>query len=119
MLFCGDVTDAIFIDRAVQGTVGEFGRLDYAVNSAGTMGPSQSSQEISLEEHDRVMNINYRGTFICAKAEAGAMLRNSRVHSGKVLSQRGAIVNIASALGIVAMDRARTWTEIVVVKLPS
>lgn len=118
MLFCGDVTDPIFIDRAVQGTVGELGQLDYAVNSAGTMGPPQNSQEIPLEEHDRVMNINYRGTFICAKAEARAMLRNSRVHSGKVPSQRGAIVNIASSLGIVAKDRARKSNKIVV-KQPS
>jgi len=49
--------------RAVEKTVATFGRLDVLVNNAGTAIP-KTFEETTLEEMDRVVDINVRGTFV-------------------------------------------------------
>jgi 3-oxoacyl-[acyl-carrier protein] reductase len=49
--------------RAVEKTVATFGRLDVLVNNAGTAIP-KTFEETTLEEMDRVIDINVRGTFV-------------------------------------------------------
>lgn len=91
----------------VDATVAEFGRLDYAVNAAGTIGPWANSQQLKLEDADRVMNVNYRGTFLCGRAEVRAMLKNEPAGPDDIPGQRGAIVHIASGLSSVGREGAR------------
>lgn len=97
----GSTTVQSFTERMVDGTISVYGRLDYAVNCAGTLGPPSTSHEIDLNEHDRVMNVNHRGTFLSNRAELGAMLKNEPLVVDDSHGQRGSIVNIASTWGIV------------------
>ena len=57
-----DATDAGAVSAAVEKTVTTFGRLDVLVNNAGTAIP-KTFEETTLEEMDRVININIRGVF--------------------------------------------------------
>ncbi|MBB6730310.1 SDR family NAD(P)-dependent oxidoreductase [Cohnella zeiphila] len=63
-----------------------FGRLDIVVNNAG-FGIWKSPLELAVEEWDRVLNVNLRGTFLLSREAAKVMKRQG---SG------GAIVNISS-----------------------
>src|ERR1700735_100563 len=55
-----DAADVAAVKRAVEKTVATFGRLDVLVNSAGTAIP-KAFEETTLEEMDRVIDINVRG----------------------------------------------------------
>src|SRR3989454_1264524 len=62
-----DATDAGASKAAVEKTVTTFGKLDVLVNNAGTAIP-KTFEETTLEEMDRVLNINVRGVFIATQA---------------------------------------------------
>lgn len=81
-----DATDAGASKAAVTKTVATFGRLDVLVNNAGTAIP-KSFEESTLEDLDRVININIRGTFFATQAAL------------KHLQSGGRIVMIGSCVG--------------------
>ena len=86
-----DVTRADDVQAALQTTVDEFGRLDYAFNNAGIEQASkQPAAELSEEEWDRIIAVNLRGVFLCLKYEIPLMLRQGG----------GAIVNTSSGAGV-------------------
>jgi len=105
----GDISNEIFVDKLTSAVVERFGRIDYAVNCAGILGDSQPSTETSLEDFDRVNNVNYRGLWLCSRAQIRAMLKQERLgsHDATRPGERGSIVNIASQLGIVGRPSAR------------
>jgi len=91
-----DVARGTDVARAVRGTVERFGKLNVLVNNAGALHVS-TVEGISEEEWDRVMMVNVKGPFLTSRA----VLPEFRKCGG------GAIVNIGSVLGLVAMkDRA-------------
>jgi 3-oxoacyl-[acyl-carrier protein] reductase len=55
-----DAADAKAVEAAVEKAVATFGRLDVLVNNAGTVIPKRF-EETTLEEMDRVIDINVRG----------------------------------------------------------
>jgi len=73
-----DAADADAVKAAVEKTVGAFGRLDILVNNAGTAIPKKF-EETTLEEMDRVIDINIRGTFIATQAALKHMQDGGRV----------------------------------------
>src|SRR6202795_3699347 len=81
-----DATDAKAVEAAVEKAVAAFGRLDILVNSAGTAIP-KTFEETTLEEMDRVIDINIRGTFVATQA------------SLKHMKNAGRIIMIGSSVG--------------------
>jgi 3-oxoacyl-[acyl-carrier protein] reductase len=73
-----DAADADASKAAVEKTVATFGRLDVLVNNAGTAIPKRF-EETTLEELDRVININVRGTFIATQAALKHMKSGGRI----------------------------------------
>ncbi len=82
-----DVSVASSVEQMVAHTIDVFGRLDYAINNAGIEGKLNGITELSENDWDQVMDINLKGTFLCMKYEAKAMLNPGH---------GGAIVNIGS-----------------------
>lgn len=81
-----DSTNADAIVAAVEKTVATFGKLDVLVNNAGTAIP-KPFEEATIEELDRVLNLNIRGLFVATKAAL------------KHLNDGGRIINIGSCVG--------------------
>jgi 3-oxoacyl-[acyl-carrier protein] reductase len=73
-----DAADAKAVKAAVEKTVATFGRLDVLVNNAGTAIP-KTFEETTLEEMDRVIDINLRGTFVATQAALKHMKDGGRI----------------------------------------
>lgn len=116
----GNVADEHFADSFIEKVVQYFGRVDYAVNCAGVLGLPQRSAETSLAEFDRVNNINYRGCWLSSRAQLRQMVRQDGLPSYDPSRppQRGAIVNIASQLGLVGRPSARKYYSRFTVSTP-
>jgi 3-oxoacyl-[acyl-carrier protein] reductase len=81
-----DATDADAVKAAVEKTVATFKQLDILVNNAGTAIP-KPFEEATLEELDRVLDLNIRGVFVATQAAL------------KHLKTGGRIIMIGSCVG--------------------
>jgi 3-oxoacyl-[acyl-carrier protein] reductase len=72
--------DAEAVKAAVEKSVATFGRLDVLVNNAGTAIP-KTFEETTLEEMDRVLDINIRGVFLATQAALKHMKSGGRIIS--------------------------------------
>ena len=81
-----DAADADAVEAAVEKTVATFGGLDVLVNNAGTAVPKRF-EETTLEELDRLMDVNVRGVFVATQAAL------------KHMKSGGRIISIGSAVG--------------------
>ena len=91
-----DVTDEDQVSTTLEQIRATHGRLDILVNNAG-IGHVGSLLETSTEDWDRIMHINAFGVFLCARESVRQMLAQR--------PQGGVIVNIASAAGLIGVER--------------
>jgi 3-oxoacyl-[acyl-carrier protein] reductase len=85
-----DAADAKAVKAAVDKTVATFGRLDVLVNNAGTAIP-KTFEETTLEEMDRVIDINIRGVFATTQAALKHMKTGGRIIMiGSAVGERAA-----------------------------
>jgi 3-oxoacyl-[acyl-carrier protein] reductase len=73
-----DATDADAVGSAVEKTVSTFGPIDVLVNNAGTAIP-KTFEETTLEELDRMIDLNVRGTFVATQAVLKHMKNGGRI----------------------------------------
>ncbi|MGR6922922.1 glucose 1-dehydrogenase [[Actinomadura] parvosata] len=88
-----DVTSPEEWGRAVGTAVEQYGKLDVLVNNAGIL-KFRRIQEMSLEDFDRVIGVNLKGTWLGIKAVIEPMKA----------AGRGSIVNISSIEGYVGAE---------------
>ncbi|RJE22203.1 short chain dehydrogenase [Aspergillus sclerotialis] len=98
------------VEQMIETTVRTFGRLDYAVNSAGVEGDNLGSAESTSDVFDHVNSVNYRGCWLCSKYQIAQMRIQEPLpsHDGRP-GNRGAIVNIASQLALVSRPEAAAY----------
>jgi NAD(P)-dependent dehydrogenase (short-subunit alcohol dehydrogenase family) len=85
----GDVRDDARVAAAVAAVRERLGRIDVLVNAAGVVGGGPVHQ-VALEEWDRVLDVNLRGTLLVSRHVIPLMLAQGG----------GSIVNLASVEGI-------------------
>ena len=110
VLVCiADVCSKSDVDEMIKKTLKKFGRLDILVNNAG-INRDSFAKKMSEEQWDKVIDINLKGTFLCAQAALGPMMEQK---SGKIINTAsiGALGNIgqanysASKAGVIGLTR--------------
>jgi NAD(P)-dependent dehydrogenase (short-subunit alcohol dehydrogenase family) len=72
----------------------KYGKLHILVNNVGVGARRRPAHEATVEEFDRTLDINLKGTFLCTKYAVPYILKTGP----------GSVVNVASIYGIVASD---------------
>ncbi len=86
----GDISKEEDVAKAVDKVITDYGRLDILVNNAGIT-RDQLLIRMSVDDWDKVLNVNLKGAFLCCRAVARQMMKQ----------RSGRIVNIASVAGVV------------------
>ena len=89
-----NVADAREVAQAFGRVVDEAGRLDVLVNSAGGFSQQLSFEETPDEEWDKVIDVNLKGVFLCAKAVIPVFKRQ----------RSGRIINLGSMAGLTTLQ---------------
>ena len=85
-----DIASAAEVESLMRATIEVYGRLDCALNNAGTSGNLMPAVDVSEQEWDAVINTNLKGAWLCLKHEIALMVKQGG----------GSIVNMSSVLGL-------------------
>jgi 3-oxoacyl-[acyl-carrier protein] reductase len=109
-----DVTKKAEIEAMVKDVMARWGRIDVLVNNAGIIQDGQLSK-MTDEQFDRVININLKGTYLCARAVVDIMI----AQGAGVILNASSIVGVygnfgqtnyaASKFGVIGM--AKSWAK--------
>lgn len=95
-----DVSDSDEIDALFDMISDRFGHLDIAINSAGIGGVLGPLAEAKEADFDQVLAVNLKGVWLCMRREIPLMAERGH----------GVIVNVSSALGLVALPNSGAYT---------
>ena len=95
-----DVSVADDTQAMVEATVQRFGRLDFAVNSAGVGGVRAQTANYPQDTWETVLAVNLTGVWLCMKHQIPAMLAGGG----------GSIVNVASVAGVVGFPHYAAYS---------
>ncbi|MEO6318779.1 MAG: SDR family oxidoreductase, partial [Acidimicrobiales bacterium] len=95
MLVEADVSDETSVERMFEEVNAELGPVDLLVNNAGIQ-IAQDSDMLDAAAFDRVLSVNLRGAFLCARAHIRQLLEEDRP---------GVIVNISSVHQVIPKPR--------------
>ncbi len=83
-----EVTDEKSVQAMVDSVIKEFGKIDILVNAAG-IAIRHAADSFPIDDWQKVMDINVRGTFLCCQA----------VGRGMIKQKSGKIINLSSVRG--------------------
>jgi NAD(P)-dependent dehydrogenase (short-subunit alcohol dehydrogenase family) len=111
LIIRADVTKEEDIERAVAQAVEKFGRIDYAANFAGVLGPSQRVADSDYDKWQKTLAVNCDGVLLSMKHEMRQMMKQSshEVEEGRI-PQLGSIVNAASVNSLQSMQSVAAYT---------
>jgi NAD(P)-dependent dehydrogenase (short-subunit alcohol dehydrogenase family) len=95
-----DVSKPEQVEAAITQVIATFGQLDIAFNNAGVENKAAPVHEIGIEDWDRILDINLRGTFVCMKHELAQMVRQGS----------GVVVNTSSGAGVRGVAGGASYT---------
>lgn len=98
----GDVSRSADVRAVVDRVMADYGRIDVLINNAGTtvFVPFEDLEGISESDWDRIMAVNVKGPWLCAKAVAPIMKRQGQ----------GRIVQTTSVAGLLAGGSSLAYT---------
>ena len=96
-----DVSIAADVEALVAAAVRAFGRLDCAFNNAGIAGAQRKTADYDEDEFDKIIAVDLKGVWLCMRAEIRQFIAQK---------SPGAIVNTASAAGLVASHSMPAYT---------
>ena len=111
ILIQADLSREAEVQAMIATAVAEFGRLDILINNAGIQIPSPSHL-IDMDDFDRVLNVNLRGTFVsCREAirhflsrpGGGVIVNNTSVH--ELIPKPGYLPYAVSKSGLEGLTR--------------
>ena len=112
--FVMDVTQREMVDAVVAQVKARLGRIDVLVNNAGITQDARL-QKMTLEQFDRVIDVNLRGVFHCAQAVTETMT----AQGGGVILNASSVVGLygnfgqtnyaASKFGVIGFTK--TWSR--------
>lgn len=95
-----DVADPSSVDRLLNLTIEQFGKIDCAVNSAGYDFKPARAHELQSQSVSDQLATDFTGVFSCMRAEVAAMLPHGS----------GTIVNVASTTGLTGTPMAALYS---------
>src|SRR5215470_7905334 len=95
ILVGADVSDEHAVEQMFDQVLGEYGRLDILVNNAGIQ-IAEDSEDLSAADFDKVLAVNLRGAFLCARGAVRTFLAGG---------QPGVIIDVASVHQVIANPR--------------
>ncbi|KQV41364.1 SDR family NAD(P)-dependent oxidoreductase [Rhizobium sp. Root1204] len=96
-----DVSDRASVAKAINATVEQLGPLELAVNNAGIATPRGPLHEQSPDDWDLCLAVNLSGVFNCMRSQVIEMLAHGK---------GGAIVNLSSICGVIAVANTSAYT---------
>lgn len=94
-----DVAQSAAVGPVIEKIIADFGRIDILVNNAGITRDTLLIR-MSEEDWDAVLDINLKGAFLVTKAVVKSMMKQ----------RSGAIINIASVVGIMGNPGQANYT---------
>ena len=94
-----DVSKEADVITMIQKTIDIYGRLDFAVNNAGTEGVQKPLHSLTEAEWQKTMDVNAKGVWLCMKYEIPQMLKQGK----------GAIVNTSSIAGVIGFQNSAAY----------